>query len=244
LTEQAIAVDSPEPALTVADQRLIDRLKVTGSCTWLLGAIILLLVVYPMVGESLKWMLLFGVLNTAVLVSGVFAASHARRTLIVAFVLALPALTLQWLWVVSHHKNIGLLLIATMMLFYAYTIGHLVSYVLRPGSVTGNKLHGAISAYLMLGLFWAFLYQLIETLVPGSFVNSAEHQQQAVEWRQFVFFSFTTLTTTGYGDIVPVKGHAQSVAILEQLTGTLYVAVLIARLAGLYQAGSAERSRR
>lgn len=78
--------------------------------------------------------------------------------------------------------------------------------------------------------------------MPGSFVNVLEHRRPAAaEWRQFVFFSFTTLTTTGYGDIVPVKGRAQSAAILEQLMGLLYVAISIARLAGLYRPGSAGR---
>ena len=188
-------------------------------------------------------MLLIGVLNTAVLISGALAASKARRTMIIAFGFALPALALQWMWVVSFDRDIGLLSIVTLMLFYVFTIWHLVAYVLKPGAVTGNKLHGAISAFLMLGLFWAFSYQLIEMLVPGSFVNLAEqHRQPTAKWRQFVFFSFTTLTTTGYGDIVPVKGHAQSAAILEQLMGTLYVAILIARLAGLYQPGSGGRS--
>jgi len=236
-------VDSSEPALPTADQRFLGRLRVTGRCTWLLGALILLLVVYPMVGTSWSWMLLIGVLNTAVLISGALAASKARRTMIMAFGFALPALALEWLWVVSFDRDIGLLSIVTLMLFYVFTIWHLVAYVLKPGAVTGNKLHGAISAFLMLGLFWAFFYQLIEMLLPGSFVNLAEqHQQTTAEWRQFVFFSFTTLTTTGYGDIVPVKGHAQSATILEQLMGTLYVAILIARLAGLYQPGSSGRS--
>lgn len=236
-------MDSPETQLTASDQRLVNRLRSTGPCTWLLGALILLLVVYPIADESLRWMLLVGVLNSAVLVAGALASSRARRTLFIAFSFALPALALQWTWVISRDQDLGLLFIVTLLLFYVITIGHVLVFVLRPGPVTGNKLHGAISAFIMLGLFWAFLYKLLDVLVPGSFVNLAEHElQHSLEWRQFVFFSFTTLTTTGYGDIVPVKGHAQSAAILEQLAGILYVAILIARLAGLYQPGSAGRS--
>lgn len=237
------AVEAPKPPLTVADQRLVDRLLVTGPCTWLLGALILLLVVYPIAGESLNWMLLIGILNSAVLIAGALASSRTRRTVIIAIGLALPALALQWKWVISRDQDFGLLFIATLLLFYVFAIGHVVAYVLSPSPVTGNKLHGAISAYIMIGLFWAFLYKVLDVLVPGSFVNLVEHKlQHSLEWRQFVFFSFTTLTTTGYGDIVPVKGHAQSAAILEQLAGVLYVAILIARLAGLYQPGSGARS--
>ena len=229
-------MDHPEPSLAVGDQRLVGRLRSVGPCTWLLGALILLLVAYPMVGESPDWALLMGVLNSAVLVSGAWAASRTRRTLILAFCFALPALALQWLWVVGHDLDVGVLLIVTLMVFYTFAIGHLMIFVLRPGPVTGNKLHGAVSAFVMLGLLWAFLYKLFDVLTPGCFVDTVTQQpQRALQWGDFVFFSFTTLSTTGYGDIVPLSGHAQSATILEQLAGILYVAVLIARLAGLYQ---------
>lgn len=90
-------MDAPQAPLTAADQRLMDRLRATGPCTWLLGALILLLVVHPIVGDSLDWMLLINVLDSAVLIAGALAASRARRMLILAFGFALPARALQWL---------------------------------------------------------------------------------------------------------------------------------------------------
>lgn len=228
-------MDAPEPQSTAADQRMVARLRSTGPCTWLLGALILMLIIYPFADKSEGGMLLLGLLNSAVLIASALASSRARRILIIAFTLAVLALVLQWTWIIGRDRDNGLYLLLVLILFYVFTIGHLLVSVLRPGPVTGNKLHGAISAYLMLGLLWAFLYLLIELISPGCFVNLAVKDQGALVWRQFVFFSFTTLTTTGYGDIVPVTGHAQSVTILEQVVGVLYVAILIARLAGLYE---------
>jgi Ion channel len=95
---------------------------------------------------------------------------------------------------------------------------------------------------ILLGVAWASLYGLADNLIPGSFMIDGGRSDAAhpPTWKDLVFFSFTTLTTTGYGNSVPVAPHAQSLAILEQLTGTFYVAVLIARLAGLYQPGASK----
>jgi hypothetical protein len=83
---------------------------------------------------------------------------------------------------------------------------------------------------------------LVDHLVPGSFsVNGISDLAAPLSWKELLFFSFTTLTSTGYGGIVPIAGHAQSLAILEQLVGVFYVAILIARLAGLYQPGASRR---
>jgi hypothetical protein len=221
-----------------AQARLVSRLKQTGRATWLLVALILLLFLYPLSRDSRVWEAVLGLLNSAILVTGAMAASGSRRTLALAVAFALPALGFQWAIVVLHDPVFAILEAVTMTLFYIFAIVHILAYVLRPGPVTGNKLHGAVAAYIMLGLLWTFLYVLIDSLHPGSFEYMGQSDlRQAVHWSQFMFFSFVTLTTTGYGDMVPRLPHAQSAAILEQLAGTFFVAVLVARLAGLYQPG-------
>jgi len=237
-------MDAAKPPVTAADQRLIDRLKETGRCTWLLIALIMLLLVYPSVEKSAEASILVAIFNSALLIAAAFASGQGRRALLVALAFALPALALNWLWVVTNDRQIGVILLVTMIFFYGFTIAQVLAYVLRPGAVTGDKLHGATSAYIMLGLFWAFIYLLVETLLPGCFVNLVNHSPDStVDWRQFVFFSFTTLTSTGYGNIVPISGYAQSAAILEQLAGVFFVAVLVARLTGLYQPAGTSRKK-
>lgn len=232
----------PARSSTRAQARLVGRLKQTGRATWLLLAVVLLLVIYPLADDSLIWKAVLGLLNSAILVTGVAAASSSRRTLGVAVAFALPALGLQWAIIVRHDPIFAVLECVTMMAFYIFAIAHILAYVLRPGPVTGNKLHGAIAAYIMIGLLWAFVYTLIDFLVPGSFDYMGQSDLlQRFHWVKFVFFSFVTLTTTGYGDVVPTTPHAQSAAVLEQLAGTFFVAVLIARLAGLYQPAGHDR---
>lgn len=225
------------------DQRLINRLKETGRCTWLLAALVMLLLTYPFAGQSVEASLLVALFNSAMLIAAAFASGVGRRTRIISFLFAVPAIVLTWMWMVGNDQQVALLLLAVMILFYGFTIAHVMAYVLSPGAVTGNKLHGAMSAYIMVGLLWSFVYLLIEVLVPESFLNMASNPPSTyMNWPQFMFFSFTTLTSTGYGNIVPVEGFAQSAAILEQLAGMFFVAVLIARLAGLYQPGNSDQT--
>ena len=79
------------------------------------------------------------------------------------------------------------------------------------------------------------LYALVEIVMPGSFaVKGGLSANIITEWSTFNYFSFTTLTTLGYGDITPMTERAQSLAILEAITGVLFMALLISRLVGLY----------
>jgi hypothetical protein len=98
--------------------------------------------------------------------------------------------------------------------------------------MTADKLFGAASAYLMLGVLWMFLYALIGNFYPASFMVAGVVTTPEVI--DFLYFSFTVLTSTGFGDIVPVTRQARAICVLEQLAGALFVAILIARLAGVY----------
>jgi hypothetical protein len=110
----------------------------------------------------------------------------------------------------------------------------LVLAVIRSKKVTGNSIYGIVCVYLLLGVTFGTGYDFIETLQPGSFRLNVEGQDPALGWRNFIFYSFMTLTTIGYGDITPATHVTQSLAILEGVTGVLYVAVLIARIVGIY----------
>ncbi len=99
--------------------------------------------------------------------------------------------------------------------------------------MTTETLYGAVAAYLQLGLTWGQSYVLVELLRPGSFRSMIDPGGSAA-WPDLMFLSFITLTSVGYGDLVPVSGHARSLAMLEAITGQMYLAVFIARLVGLH----------
>jgi hypothetical protein len=150
--------------------------------------------------------------------------------------LALPSVGLQAAYLLTNSATIGDLLFLIYALFYLFTISHVLRYVLAPGEVTTDKIHGAIAAYILIGLLWASIYVFLTKVQPGSFSSGAAGEAtKQLPPEDLIYFSFATLTTTGYGDIAPATAHARSLAILEQLAGTFYFVILIARLTGLYQ---------
>lgn len=104
--------------------------------------------------------------------------------------------------------------------------------------ITGETIKGGIAVYFMMGFFWAYLYSILILLDP----QSISFPLESLEYSGITYFSFTTLTTLGYGDINPVSWMARNLTILESTIGQVYLTVLIARLVGLHIAGNKLRS--
>jgi hypothetical protein len=115
---------------------------------------------------------------------------------------------------------------------YAVTVTYLLRYVFQPEVMTTDKLYGAAAAYLMLGVLWSYVYSIVDYVYPRSF--SVGGQPAPLPPIDSLYFSFTVLTSTGFGDIVPLARQARAICVVEQLTGALFLAILIARLAGVY----------
>lgn len=209
-----------------------------GPCTYLLLLLIGMILVFPFLEEGLFPRMLLGILFSSVLLVGAFATPQSRRGLIFKVGLALLGIGLQWtaLWT----SNLILLDLAgmTYAASLAVSIVGVLRYVLKRGQITADKLHGALAGYIMLAFAWSFLYAQIEMTFPNSFGPSRLDFTQTGTFFKLIYFSFTTLTTTGYGDIVPMTNHARSLVMIEEFTGVFYVGVLIARLAGLYPSPS------
>lgn len=107
-----------------------------------------------------------------------------------------------------------------------------------------DKIRGAICVYLLIGFAWTFGYGIIELINPGSFSGLAEIDANNHVGRimQLRYFSFATMTTLGYGDILPRSPVARTLATLEAITGQIYLTVLIARLVGLHIVDSTSRA--
>ena len=130
-----------------------------------------------------------------------------------------------------------------MIGFFACAI---LSYVLGSGKVTSDKIYGAICVYLLFGYAWTFAYSLIEEVQPGSFTSLTSIDAHDLVGRvmQMRYFSFVSLTSVGYGDIVPHSQLARTMALLEAMFGQFYLVALIGRLVGLQIVhGNPERGR-
>jgi Ion channel len=116
----------------------------------------------------------------------------------------------------------------------------IMRHVLAPGRVTLRRIEAAVIAYMLIGLIFAGIYDIEESLSPGSFAGDGYESAQPRNHGDFIFFSFVTLTSTGYGDFIPVHPIARSLAIFEAMCGQFFVAVVLARLVSLEIAGRRE----
>jgi len=169
-----------------------------------------------------------------------------RRALLVlvlaAAVLGVAASTAQiWLptrgWIIVD--------LSAGLVFVALVATCITGNVWRRTEVQVDTIVGGIAVYVLLALAWSVAYQLLEFLVPGSFEvvsGSGGHwgpwEPAPGEYPRLLFFSVVTITTLGYGDIVPASGPAAALASLEAVVGPLYLTILIARLVGLHIAGA------
>ncbi|OPY90262.1 MAG: voltage-gated potassium channel [Syntrophus sp. PtaU1.Bin208] len=124
-----------------------------------------------------------------------------------------------------------------MVLFLGYAVVAILFYLARQEKVTADMIMAGASEYVLIGVLWAALYSLIETVYPGSFSFAGAKDRSG-----FLYFSFVTLTTTGYGDLLPVSIQARSLAMFEQLTGQLFIAITVARLVSLYTVSSNKKN--
>jgi hypothetical protein len=119
--------------------------------------------------------------------------------------------------------------------FLGFVSVALFSYLGLAGSVTSGRLYGLVSLYLLLGVFYYAIFNLIETMHRHSFLETGMPASAEVSRHSLLYLSLITLTTLGYGDIVPVTPPARMVAAFEAVTGVLYIAITVARLVSAYQ---------
>jgi hypothetical protein len=183
--------------------------------------------VVPFVNLTPQGKFVISLVNSLVIVSAVAAVGRTVLSFVIVSLLAIAALV--FLWLSLEFEDTGHL--ARAWGFGAAldlaTIVYLPRYVFLPEVMTADKLFGAAAAYLMIGSFWATLYALTNLFYPGSFL--AFGAAGKADLSDYLYFSYTVLTSTGFGDIVPKTRQARAVCNVEQLTGALYVAILIAR---------------
>ena len=220
----------PPPATPIRPRRWYGRY---GAAVFL-GVLLLTLFTAPFVIELDGGEVVEPVVLTLVLVAAVGAVGDRRRPVVIATALAVPVLVCRW----THHARADRFPptahLAGAVLFALYVVAHHVRFVLRARRVDANALCAGIAGYLMLGLLWTFAYLLVASTDPGSF--AAGPDRRPLEGFEAAYLSFMTLSTVGYGDIVPVSRPARMLAVMEATAGLFYITVLIARLVAVYSA--------
>jgi hypothetical protein len=201
----------------------------------LLLATLLLLFLGPVVevlqfGSKTPFVLLF-----VVMLAAIETVDTPRYVRIACYALAAVDLVLVFSFELSAHPVIMVAFSLILLGFALIVPVAMIVHIMRQSRVTADLILGALCSYLLLGILFAIFYRVSHDFVPGAFRLSVE---ASTRMSTFTYFSFTTLSTLGYGDITPVSPGIRQLAILEALTGQIYLAVLVARLVGLQAAQS------
>ena len=202
-----------------------------------LGLLIAILVhnlAYPLSATGGVWPALFYLFYGSMFVVAVFALSALFAVKRLMALIGLAVITAGLVNSYAPSSVAALAVFGTSVLYHLLMIGVLALYTFRAGAVTTDILLSATSLYLVIGSGFAAVYSLTEWLAPGSFTTASGG---AAGWQDFLYFSYVTLTTLGYGDILPVGFYAQSIVTFEAVGGTLYTVILLSRLVGMYASG-------
>lgn len=143
------------------------------------------------------------------------------------------------LLLVSHVIRILPLRVASdlcLLAFLGLVSVSLFRFLGRPGAIASSRLYISVTLYLLLGLTWDVIYALLNRIQPGSFAEGGAALTGQIPPSKLLYFSLSTLTTLGYGDIVAIRPPARIFSALEAASGVLYIAIAVARLVAAYQA--------
>lgn len=217
-------------------------LKRQGKFFYLFVVQVLLLALFPYLDRPGLPTVVFRTLAVLAFVAGVYAVSEKHSHWMIALGLAILAIVPYI--IITLRPATGLMgptLLCTLI-FLAFTLVSLLRAVLRTMKVTHDTIYGSLSVYLLMAITWGCAYFLLVTFQPAALsMDALRRSNYNIDWSDCMFYSFVTLTSLG-GGLVPVSPQARSLTILENVSGVLYVAVLIARLISAYSASTAART--
>ncbi len=229
-TPQAAAAAITHRALSLRIFRLRFR--------FLFVALLLVILASPFLDDSFLHRAYFVVLFAMVMLAAILIASDRHWHKLVALAIGAVWLVVSLIGLSWQTGAVTIFANLLVCLFSAFVLYLVMSNVVSAKEVDLNILLGAASVYLLIAIAWTASYIVIFELDPEAF--KLIHGEARPYFHQFLYFSLTTLTTVGYGDITPVSPFAQIWATMEAVFGTLYMALLVARLVGLYQSQKAQ----
>lgn len=210
---------------------------------WLLAALVALVLIYPFLDDHAIGRAAIAVFDLAILMLALRAVRAGGYETRLGWMLVVPAMLLHAGGAFGFHDLVygaGLLAQAA---FHGFIVSCLLRYMLRDEIMTVDELFAAAGLYVSMAFVFAYLYTFIEFLTPGAFfINPMNNLDGLVRWWELLYFSFTCLTSVGFGEITPVDDHARSLVMIEQMMGVLYLALIISRLVTL-QSNRANRRR-
>ncbi|MEC7838663.1 MAG: ion channel [Chlamydiota bacterium] len=200
---------------------------------YLFHSLLLLLILFPYLDPeySTKYPWAILMVNSVVILTIIYTVSPNIRGFLFGMMVGSPAIISFWF--LDSYYAYHTVLFSTGLL-YIYAICMTIKFLIRSNEFNLNQLFAATSTYILMGLTWTVMFQVIELVNPGSFYTSDEQNiNNILSWSDFIYYSFTTLTTLGYGDITPVNSVARSLSILEAITGVIFIPVIISGIVSI-----------
>lgn len=208
-----------------------------GRFSMLLGTLALLFFASPVVSGDQSYIdKVFGVLILAVLASCLRAVSNSRRFFIFMLIFTLINLGIGSIEIFGDMEPdvFRTMVLVVRISYFTLVFLSIMRYVLDRSPITADKICGALSAYILMGIIWSFIYTLFYHVDESCFLVPEQLlSTETVNSLWTIYFSFTTLTTLGYGDVTPQTSAVQNYAVMEAVCGQVFLAVIIARLVAL-----------
>lgn len=207
--------------------------------TFLLVILVVHAIAAPFLGGFIRAEQFINFFFLIVLLAAVFAASSKKKDFILILIISALRVGFFCYTLFVSSENLLIIDIVLQIFFYACLIYIMGRHFFKDDGVSRNTISAALICYILLVLFWADLYFLVELKFPNSFTIA--HEAIIASPTILNYFSFVTITTLGYGDISPVSDQARNLAVFEAFIGQMYVAILIARLIAIHTAQASEK---
>jgi hypothetical protein len=194
--------------------------------------IVALIVLGPFIEDFTGLKLSMNLFFSIIFITTIYAASQKRNHIIIAVILVIPALFALWskeIAISNTYITIGYI---CGLILFAFAVITILKYIFSHQVVARQTISAAVVVYLLIALMWTFIYRLIAILYPSSFAIA--HGKLLDAENIYLYFSLVTITTLGYGDITPIGSQAISLAVLEAITGQIYLVVVVAWFVGMY----------
>jgi len=201
----------------------------------LLLALVALIMLYPFLERMQSGRIAIIAFDWAILVLALRSAKWTGVQTNLGYALLIPTIILQATGALTGEGGTYVVVLLFQAALHTFVIICLFRYVLSDEIMTLDELFAAASMYAMLAFVFAYLYSIIEYFAPGSFyINASNNPDGNFTWFEMLYFSFTCLTSVGFGEITPVTDHARSLVMIQQLVGVLYLAIVISRLISMH----------
>jgi hypothetical protein len=215
-----------------------------GLSALLAALVVYVFVLHPIEEMGLARVLWAEILFSLVLAAGLWTVWNRRAHAVIFAATVGIAQVVGWVHWTAPTTGLAPWAALSSLVAIGLLMFLVLTRVMAPGPITFDRIQGAVAVYLLIGFMWAQAYHFLQILIPGSFqLPSGIAGESARSWT-FLYFSFITLTTLGYGDILPVHPVARSLAMVEALMGQLYPAILIGGLVSLHISSKFDHSER